>query len=175
MARASGSGSGAALFTPGTRDALLGAVAQTRDAHAPADLIELRARMSAWDRSFVAGHGRHPDRREWAGAARVVGGLPFDQAEALAEATYAAYGPAAPSAPTREDFESFAGRVIALRARPRIADEAVGGLDEWPVVVRARASSTDPAPIVRAAAPIVLAGLAIACWVAHARTSRLAA
>ncbi len=132
--------------------------------------------MSAWDRSFVAGRGRHPDRREWAGAARVVGGLPFDEAEALAEATYAAYGPVAPNAPARDDFERFAERVIALRARSRIA--AAGAacvLDDWPVLARGRARSTDPTPMVRAAAPIVLAGLAIACWVAHARASRLAA
>jgi hypothetical protein len=140
------------------------------------DLLDLRARMAAWDRSFVAGHGRHPDAREWAGAARTIGRLPFEEAEALAAATYAAYGPAAPSAPARPEFEDFAQRVIARQARRRQAAQRreEPTLAEWPVVARPRERAEPPA-LVRAAAPIVLAGLALACWVASGRTEREAA
>src|SRR5579884_3040959 len=90
------------------------------------DMLDLRARLAAWDRSFVTGHGRHPDAHEWAGAARTIGRLPFEDAEALAAATYAAYGPAAASAPARADFEDFAERVIALRARRVVGSRSDG-------------------------------------------------
>ena len=122
-------------------------------------LLRLRGRMAAWDRSFCEGHGRHPTEFEWAAAARVVGHLPSDEAERLAHATYSAYGEAAGAAPARDDFADFAEALIARQERRRVqADRA-----------------EDSLAFRRAAAPLVIAGLALAVWAANRGRTKLAA
>jgi hypothetical protein len=122
-------------------------------------LLELRGRMAAWDRSFFEGHGRHPTEFEWASAARVVGRLPVDEAERLARATYSVYGDDAASAPSRDDFSAFAEELVARQERRRAAYE----------------QATESQAFRRAAAPFVVAGLAIAAWAANRRRGKLAA
>ena len=122
-------------------------------------LLRLRGRMAAWDRSFCEGHGRHPTEFEWAAAARVVGHLPADQAERLARATYSVYGETAASACARDDFADFAEMLIARQGRRRLQAERV----EEALAFR------------RAAAPLVIAGLALAVWAANRGRTKLAA
>jgi hypothetical protein len=129
-------------------------------------LLQLRGRMAAWDRSFCEGHGRHPNEYEWAAAARVVGHLPADEAERLAHATYSTYGEAAASAPAREDFAQFAEdftdfaeTLVARQERRRAAAER----------------AEESAAFRRAAAPLVIAGLALAVWAARQGRGKLAA
>src|SRR5438105_2300756 len=111
------------------------------------ELADVRARMAAWDRSFLDGHGRHPDEREWANAARVVGHLPFDQAERLARETYRSFGPGAAEAVVRPDYQAFLEAVVARRGAARTA-------------AARRAVKAPPAePLLARAAPIVAAGL----------------
>jgi hypothetical protein len=124
----------------------------------PTRLLELRGRMAAWDRSFFEGHGRHPNECEWASAARVVGHLPVDEAERLARATYTAYGDGAATAPTRDDFADFAERLIARQERRR-----------------AQAQRYEEGHALRRAAPLMIAGLALAVWVARHNRGKLAA
>ena len=121
-------------------------------------LLQLRGRMAAWDRSFFEGHGRHPTEHEWASAARVVGRLPMDEAERLAHATYSTYGEDAASAPARDDFSAFAEQLIVRQERRRAAYE----------------QAAEAQAFKRATAPIVFAGLAIAAWAAR-RRGKLAA
>jgi hypothetical protein len=122
-------------------------------------LLQLRGRMAAWDRSFCEGHGRHPSEFEWAAAARVVGHLPADEAERLARATFSAYGEAAASAPARDDFADFAEVLIARQERRRAQ----------------ATSAEESAAFRRAAAPLVIAGLALAVWAANRGKTKLAA
>jgi hypothetical protein len=121
-------------------------------------LLQLRGRMAAWDRSFCEGHGRHPSEFEWAAAARVVGHLPSDEAERLARATYSAYGDAAATAPVRADFADFAQALIARQERRRT-----------------QAVQAESLAFRRAAAPLVIAGLALAVWAANRGRTKLAA
>jgi len=121
-------------------------------------LLALRGRMAAWDRSFVETHGRHPTEWEWASAARVVGRLPCDEAERLARQLYVAYGEDAAELAARDEFTDFAETLVLRQERRRAM----------------AAEADDARGFVRTAVPIVLAGAAIAVWAAN-RGRRLAA
>jgi hypothetical protein len=120
--------------------------------------LELRGRMAAWDRSFVEAHGRHPTEWEWSSAARVVGRLPYAEADRLAHELYDAYGADAAEVAARDEFSSFAETLVARQERRRA------------MAVQADESRA----IVRTAVPIVLAGAALAVWAAN-RGRKLAA
>jgi hypothetical protein len=122
-------------------------------------LLELRGRMAAWDRSFVEGHGRHPTEWEWASAARVVGRLPCAEADRLARELYGAYGDEAAEVAARDEFSAFAETLVARQARRRAM----------------AMQADDSRAFVRTAVPIVLAGAAIAVWAAGRGRGKLAA
>lgn len=85
------------------------------------EMLELRARMTAWASDFARERGRPPDEIEWANAARALGALPAHEADRLAHATYERFGPEPAVTTTAEHgFTEFAVAILGPRRRSAI-------------------------------------------------------